>query len=48
LAILVFLDTKRKSRIDLRGVMNAVFYILRTGCQWRNLPNNYPQGQAVF
>ena len=24
-------------RVDLREVLNAVFYILGTGCQWRGL-----------
>ena len=28
--------------------MDAILYILRTGCQWRNLPNVYPNWQAVF
>ena len=28
--------------------MNAILYILRTGCQWRNLPENYPHWQAVY
>jgi putative transposase len=28
--------------LDLRQVMNAIFYLLVTGCQWRNLPREYP------
>lgn len=28
--------------------MDAILYILRTGCQWRNLPDCYPHWQAVF
>ncbi|WP_426293341.1 transposase [Dyadobacter endophyticus] len=28
--------------------MDAIFYILRTGCQWRNLPDCYPHWQAVL
>ena len=47
-AISVFLDTKRKRKLDLRDVMDAIFYILRTGCQWRNLPASYPHWQATF
>lgn len=31
-----------KSRVDLRAVVNAIFYRLRTGCQWRLLPKEYP------
>jgi putative transposase len=26
----------------------AILYILRIGCQWRNLPENYPHWQAVY
>jgi transposase len=48
LAISAFLDVKRKRKIDLRDVMDAIFYILRTGCQWRNLPDSFPHWQAVF
>jgi transposase len=48
LAISVFLNIKRKRRIDLRDAMDAILYILRTGCQWRNLPDCYPKWQAVF
>jgi transposase len=27
-------------------VMNAIFYVLVTGRQWRNLPNDYPSNHA--
>src|SRR4051812_17731963 len=30
-------------RVDLREVLNAVFYILGTGCQWRALPKDLPR-----
>lgn len=30
-----------KSDVDLRQVMNGIFYRLRTGCQWRMLPKEY-------
>lgn len=23
-------------------LLNAIFYLLRTGCQWRNLPKDLP------
>jgi len=26
----------------LRSVLDAIFYLLRTGCQWRLLPREYP------
>lgn len=28
--------------------MNAILWILRTGCQWRNLPPEWPHWQAVY
>lgn len=43
-----FLPIKRKRKLDLRDVMNAILWLLRTGCQWRNLPENYPHWQAVY
>src|SRR5512144_1442817 len=36
-----------KSRVDLRTVVNAIFYRLRTGCQWRRLPKEYPNWEKV-
>src|SRR5215211_5700581 len=32
-------------RVDLREVLNAVFYILGTGCQWRALPKDLAPAQ---
>jgi len=34
--------------LDLRTVLDAIFYLLRTGCQWRNLPAEWPHWQAVY
>jgi len=38
----------RPLELDLRQVINAIFYVLVTGCQWRNLPNDYPNPQSVY
>lgn len=46
-AISVFLDLKRKRAVNLRAVFNALMYMVRTGCQWRNLPGNFPKWRAV-
>jgi putative transposase len=32
----------------LRRIVEAVFYLLRTGCQWRALPHDFPPWTAVF
>ena len=38
----------RPTELDLRLVLNAIFYLVRTGCQWRNLPNDFPKWQSVY
>jgi putative transposase len=31
-----------------REVLNAIFYVLRNGCLWANLPKEYPPYQTVY
>jgi putative transposase len=38
----------RKRQVDMREVCNAIFYVLHTGCQWRNLPHEFPAWQTVY
>lgn len=38
----------RPRTLSLRQVLNAVFYILKTGCQWRQLPREFPPWNAVY
>lgn len=38
----------RKRKVDLREVCNAIFYLVHTGCQWRNLPHEFPAWQTVY
>lgn len=33
-----------RPRADLRQVMNGIFYVLRTGCQWQALPREFGNG----
>ena len=37
----------RERRVDVREVLNAVFYVLSTGCQWRALPKDLPPRSTV-
>ena len=37
----------RPRKVDLRTVMNAILYILSTGCQWRALPKDFPPRSTV-
>ena len=39
--------TKRKRVLSLRSVVDALLYMVRVGCQWRNLPSEYPKWTAV-
>ena len=32
----------------LRQVVNAIFYLLQTGCQWRMLPRDFPPRSTVY
>ncbi len=38
----------RPRKTDLRDVVDAVFYVLRTGCQWRYLPLDFPPKSTVW
>ena len=33
---------------SLRMVFNALRYMVKTGCQWRYLPNYFPPWEAVY
>jgi putative transposase len=33
---------------DMREILNAIFYLLRTGCAWRLLPHDFPQWPIVY
>jgi putative transposase len=34
--------------IELREIINAILYLLRTGCAWRMLPHDFPAWQTVY
>lgn len=38
----------RPRKADMREVMNAILYLLRTGCPWRSLPHDLPSYRTVF
>ena len=38
----------RKSKYGKRVMMNAMFYLIRSGCSWRLLPSDFPPWQAVY
>jgi len=38
----------RPRTLDIRRIVNAIFYVVTTGAQWRMLPKEYPQWQSVY
>ena len=39
----IILDPQhRKRKYSLRDIMDAIMYIVKTGCQWRMLPRDFP------
>jgi putative transposase len=38
----------RPRNVDIRKIINAIFYILRSGCAWRMLPHDLPHWQTVY
>ena len=43
-----FLPNKTRGIHDLRAIVDAIFWQLRTGSQWRNLPKEYPKWYSVY
>jgi putative transposase len=33
---------------SFRELLNAIFYLVKTGCQWRNLPTHFPRWGTVY
>jgi putative transposase len=40
--------TGRPRKTDLRAVINALRYMVRAGCEWRMLPNDFPPWETVY
>jgi transposase len=34
--------------VDIRAIVNAIRYKVRTGCQWRMLPKEFPARSTVW
>lgn len=41
-------DTGRPRTVNLRDILDALFYVNRTGCQWRYLPHDFPRWDLVY
>ncbi len=42
------LEDGRKRQHSLQVIVNAIFYVTKTGVQWRNLPRDFPKWQLVY
>jgi putative transposase len=38
----------RPPRYERRLLLNAIFYITRSGCPWRDLPHDFPKWRLVY
>jgi putative transposase len=43
-----YLPVQRRRKYDLRTILDAIFWYLRVGSQWRNLPDSFPKWQLVY
>ena len=41
-------QTGRPREHTYRELLNAIFYLVKTGCQWRNLPNHFAPWRTVY
>jgi putative transposase len=38
----------RKRQVNLREIVNAIYYVLHTRCQWDYLPHDFPPADTVY
>ena len=38
----------RPRKYALRDLVNGIFYVTKTGCQWRQLPHDFPPWKSVY
>lgn len=43
-----YLDVARNRKYDLREIVNAILYVVKTGCQWRMLPGDFASWKLVY
>jgi len=42
------MSARGRPPLDRRWVLNAILYVLWTGCQWRALPSDFPNWRSVY
>lgn len=43
-----FIEDGRQRKYSLRTIVDALLYVVKTGCQWRYLPKDFPKWQLVY
>ncbi|MGW2586190.1 transposase [Streptomyces virginiae] len=38
----------RREKHPRRRIVDAIFYVVRTGCSWRQLPKDFPPWETVY
>lgn len=38
----------RPRTTNIREILNAIFYVIRTGCAWEMIPNDFPPSSTVY
>jgi putative transposase len=41
-------ERSRKRKHSLRTVINAIWYVVKGGIQWRMLPKDFPKWQTLY
>jgi putative transposase len=47
-AIIAIISYKHKRRRSLKEVLDAIFFLLKAGCQWCLLPSDFPKRELVY
>jgi len=43
-----FIEDGRHRKHSLRSIVDAILYVVKTGCQWRYLPKDFPKWQLIY
>lgn len=43
----IWIENLQEPKYERRDIVDAIFYRERTGCQWRNLPHDFPPWESV-
>jgi transposase len=44
----IYRSAGTRCKYSRREMLNAIFYILRTGCRWIDLPHDFPPWKSVY